>query len=152
MNTRIQSYFLFLLAKRDYSEEKLRQKALQKSYELEEINEVILWLKQNRYVDDERFAEQIIQTYQKNRGNIWLKQKLLLNGISAEIINKKLFEKTEEDFNYGEIKKLVEKKYKIENWNQVEAKELQKIMGYIGRRGFVNAWEIVKNWKNNYED
>lgn len=49
------NYLLYLLSKRDYSEQELRQKLKQKEYELTEIDAAIEKAQANQWQSDERF-------------------------------------------------------------------------------------------------
>ncbi|STY64862.1 Regulatory protein recX [Mannheimia haemolytica] len=75
------NYLLYLLSKRDYSEQELRQKLKQKEYELTEIDAAIEKAQANQWQSDERFCTTFIRyRSMQGIGPRRLKQELKLKG------------------------------------------------------------------------
>lgn len=146
---KLKSYFLNILSKKDYSQRELIDKALQKGYEQTEIDNEIEFLRLNNYIDDYRMAENIIFYYQKNKGKNWLKQKMKHRKICDDAISKAL--EDYQDNPTDELKKQVENKYKISDWNEIDFKTKGKIANFLGYRGFSNPFEIISEWQNSQD-
>ncbi len=82
------------------------------------------------YVDDKRYAEAYISSYQKTKGKIYIKNQLRAKGVTADIIDD-LLDKTESQFEqaYAVCEKYLRRKEKtIEN--------LSKAFKYVLQHGF----------------
>lgn len=86
----LKSKALDFLARRDYAYHELLQRLLQYGYELEEIRTVLDDLKQKRFIDDARYAENIINSKSRKYGSLKirhiLQQKIANNDIIRESI------------------------------------------------------------------
>jgi regulatory protein len=146
---RIYSYLLNLLNSKDYSEGELRKKALAKEFKLELIDEQISELQNKKWQNDKRLAENIIEFYKSSRGINWIKQKLKMRLIAEEIIISVLqSDETEEDCD--EIKRIVERKYRISDWSNVDIKAQNKVVWFLQYRGYSNVFGILQKWKNSF--
>lgn len=125
-------YTLWLVGKRDYSVFAIRNKLQDKEYQPEEIEETISKLLELKFLDDERFTKNYIDSQRRIKpiGNRLLYQKLLLKGIDKETINSIMMPPDEELIQEAVEKWL--KKHQIEDkWMRK-----QKLMVYLARRGF----------------
>jgi regulatory protein len=145
MNQQLQKYFLNLLAGKDYSKKELLIKAYNKGYEEEEVEEVILYMIQKRFVDDKRLAENIVCKYQSTKGSAWIRQKLNQRYISETIVEESL--KDLKETVGSDIKRKLEKKYGINDWSKLDFKTKQKVLGFLSRQGFSNPYEIINEWE-----
>lgn len=127
------NYLLYLLSKRDYSENELRQKLKQKEYSLEEIDEALAKAQANCWQSDERFCVAFIR-YRSSQGigPRRLKQELKLKGIKDWLINQEL-ENAEVDW-FALAEQIFEKKRPLE-W---DLKAKQKMWRFMVSRGFYN--------------
>ncbi len=115
----------------------------------EEIRERVLsFLEEYGYIDDEAFAKAYIEEKKrlKGYGGIRLKQELIMKGISREIIDG-LSEELESD-DIDIIKKAIEKKLK--GGSVSDRKELQRLYGYLMRKGF--PYEKCKEALTEYNE
>ena len=87
-----QTYCFRLLARRDYTRQELRKKALDKGFQETEIQETLDHLQAINAQSDSRVAEDLILGYQGKLGKPKIKQKCREKGIALE-----LFEETWED-------------------------------------------------------
>ena len=150
MNATLQRYFLSILGKKDYSVGELVFKGISKDYPNQEVQEVVSWLIERKFVSDLRLAENLIQSYQSKKGKIWILQKLQARKVDKEIIQKAISENFSENIQPSDsIKEKLERKYKILNWNQIDPGTKQKIVGFLSRQGFTNCWQIIQTWSSS---
>ena len=150
MNSTLQRYFLSILGKKDYSVAELVFKGINKDYTTQEVQEVVSWLIERKFVSDLRLAENLIQSYQSKKGKIWILQKLQARKVDKEIIQKAISENLSDNIQPSDsIKEKLERKYKILNWNQIDQATKQKVVGFLSRQGFTNCWQIIQSWSSN---
>lgn len=144
---RLQKYFYYLLSRKDYSEFELRQKAKIKGYLEVDIDEIINQFIKYKYVDDRRFCEEFIRYKSEYKGRNWLLNKLKQKGLNIELINNCL-ENLPPDPSEN-LKKMIESKYKIHSWQDIDFKIKNKVYQFLAYRGYTNPIEIVTNWSND---
>lgn len=93
------NYALSVLSRIAKSEKQLRDKMLEKGYDNNFINNAIIKLKQQKYLDDERYSEMLINNKINisKHGKRKIKEALYEKGIDREIIDKKISQISEED-------------------------------------------------------
>lgn len=104
---------------------------------------VLVKLKERNFIDDEEFARWWIEQRLNFRplGLRLLARELQLKGIGREIIEKQTASLNESVNEEQMARKLIEKKIKA--WAGLLPKERQqKLIGFLGRRGF--SWEIIR--------
>lgn len=137
------TYALRLITKKRYTEHELLTKLQRKKEGTKnDMEMVIKRLKELKYIDDETFAKDFINTRSElsPRGKKMLSWELRLKGIKKESV-----EKTLDAANINEeelIMKLLERKKKA--WNSLSGdKRRKKIISLLGSRGF-NPQTIYK--------
>ena len=137
-------YLLRLLSRRIYSRYEISRKLNNKGYPENIIANLIFWLENNNYINDELFAEMWAQFRLQNKpiGRYKLNQELRLKGIKQDIIQK-VINKT-----YKEIDELILARNLIkEKIVSSEIKNIRidpkKIYNFLLRRGF--SVEVSKN-------
>lgn len=136
-----------LLSRRIYSRYEISRKLNNKGYPENIIADLILWLEDSNYIDDELFAEMWAQFRLQNKpiGRYKLNQELRIKGIKQDIIQKVV------DKTYKEIDELILARNLI-NEKIVSSKiknirvDPKKIYNLLLRRGF--SIEISKNIYN----
>jgi regulatory protein len=126
---KIYNYAVKLLEIRDRTENELKEKLIEKGYDVKKIDEVLKNLKNYSFINDEKFVVNYIENQIKKCKNLKLiieelKNKFkvdckLLNNINFEDIRKQLIEN---------VVKLIKKKYSLHN--------LQKIQNFLLSKGF----------------
>ncbi|MEI6728589.1 MAG: regulatory protein RecX [bacterium] len=150
MNATLQRYFLSILGKKDYSVGELVFKGVNKDYTTQEVQEVVNWLIERKFVSDLRLAENLIQSYQSKKGKIWILQKLQARKVDQEIIQKAISQNLSENIQPSDsVKEKLERKYKILDWNQIDQATKQKVVGFLSRQGFTNCWQIIQTWSSS---
>jgi len=147
-------YLLRLLSRRIYSRYEISRKLNNKRYPENIIANLILWLENNNYINDELFAKMWAQFRLQNKpiGRYKLNQELRIKGIKQNIIQKVI------DKTYNEIDELTLARNLIkEKIVSSEIKNIRidpkKIYNFLLRRGF--SIEISRNiydeLNNKYE-
>lgn len=137
-------YLLRLLSRRIYSRYEILKKLKNKGYTENIVSNLVLWLENKNYINDELFAEMWAQFRLQNKpiGSYKLNQELRLKGIKQDII-KKIIDKT-----YNEIDELTVARNIIRD-KIVSAKikniriDPKKIYNFLLRRGF--SGEVSRN-------
>ena len=105
------------------------------------------FLKQYKFIDDEKFTETYIKDKLKSQGKNRIKYSLLNKGIDEELIKEKL-SYIDNDDEENVALKLAEKKYKILIKNENDIRKINKKIGdYLVRSGY--NLDVVRNTLNN---
>jgi len=140
-------YLLRLLSRRIYSRYEISRKLDNKGYPEKIIANLVFWLEDNNYINDELFAKMWAQFRLQNKpiGRYKLNQELRIKGIKQDII-KKVIDKT-----YNEIDELTLARNLIKD--KIVSSEIKniridpkKIYNFLLRRGF--SVEVSKNIYN----
>jgi regulatory protein len=75
------SYAVWLLARQDYSAAALRRKLSSRGYDDSEVDDAMAFVVDNKYQDDERFAEQRSRGAENRAGNLRIEMTLRQKGI-----------------------------------------------------------------------
>lgn len=145
-------YAIYLLSLKLRTEGELREKLKVKSKKLDNVEKVIKKLKENHYLDDQKYAEVYLENLKayKNFGFYGIKKKLIEKRLPMEIIDqvlrdaltiadelavaKKFMKKEKFNIKTKESSKEGESVY--QNYNEEGNKEKQKIMNRLKSRGF----------------
>lgn len=137
-------YLLRLLSRRIYSRYEISGKLKNKGYPENIIADLISWLEDNNYINDELFAEMWAQFRLQNKpiGRYKLNQELRIKGVKQDIIQKVI------DKTYKEMDELILAQNIIKE--KIVASKIKnirvdpkKIYNFLVRRGF--STEISKN-------
>lgn len=130
-------YLLRLLSRRIYSRYEILKKLKNKGYPENIVSNLVLWLENKNYINDELFAEMWAQFRLQDKpiGRYKLNQELRIKGIKQEIIQKVI------DKTYNEIDELTLARNLIkEKIVSSEIKNVRinprKIYNFLLRRGF----------------
>ena len=97
----LRDYAFTLLSKRMYSKKQLETKLIAKKAKKEEIEELISYLEEQRYINDEEYANDLFDAYEKkNFGKNKIIEKMKENGVPEVIINKMDFVNEKEKMIY----------------------------------------------------
>lgn len=136
---------LALLAARDYSEQKMREK-LQKKFPFstaEERENIIETLKKENYINDERLSENWIHYWQEEgkTSTAMMRQKLLRKKIPKQILEDLLIRNTTSD--HKAIATLSEHKWKSLSMQPIDIKKKkEKLIRFLLGKGF--AWNDIQ--------
>lgn len=133
---RARRYALHLLAKRDYTQRELQQKLERAGYPQEVTEDALTYVKSYRYVDDDRYARQYVEQYKECKSRRQLQQEMARRGVPRELAEQAL-EDTQRPSEQQVIRQLVEKKCR--NKQEMTQKEIQRLYGFLARRGFQSS-------------
>lgn len=144
---------------RSYKTEKeMKDKLLLKGYEIETIENVMEFLKNYKFIDDEKYTEAYIKDRIGTEGSSRIKYSLIKKGIPEAIIMDKielLLQGKEKNAAY----ELAKKKYNILIKSEKDRSKLYKKLGdFLFRKGYSYAdikpiiKEIIGGEDNTYED
>lgn len=139
-------YALFLLNLRMRTEAEMREKMLARGYFPKVIDEVVERLFQDRYLDDEHYAEVFIESMKRYKyyGAYMMKNKLFLKKVPKEIIEEKLSELVTEEDEREIATRYIEKDFgKLSVVRKWDYEDKQKIMRRLLARGF--GIDLVKS-------
>jgi regulatory protein len=145
-------YYYKLLARREYSSYELTKKGKEKGFEESEIAEAIQELQSQDYQSDIRFVESMISSYYRKYGKTVIKRKCWEKGIKADLFEE-IWQSQTEGYETGaldELKAKVMRKYKIDDFQEIEPKTKAKLWNYLQYRGF-NPSKIIAQWQSEQE-
>ena len=125
------------LARRDHSEAELRRALLERGHTSEETDDALMRLRQQRYLDDDVFAERFARRRLANRGHGRAKihQGLRQRGIEREQAEAGITAALRE-VSEGEVVDKLARRYWRQH-NRVEpSRRLPRLWGFLLRRGF----------------
>lgn len=142
------------LSRRPRSEKEVRDNLLKKKAPPEVVDQIISWLKERKFLNDEEFARWWIEQRARFRpkGQRMIRIELKQKGITEDVINaaitnqessqsEGLDEQTGISNDEEMARKLVEKK--ISKYKHLPKQEIyQKLGAFLARRGF--DWETIK--------
>ncbi|MBW4618570.1 MAG: recombination regulator RecX [Cyanosarcina radialis HA8281-LM2] len=142
-------YFTRLLSRRDYSAYELQQKGKEKGFELEEVEGAIDRLQYLGYQSDRRLVERLIAASVGKHGKPVVKRQCWQKGINNELFETIWAEQeatVEKADNLSELKAKISRKYKIDDWTNLEPNTKRKVFNYLQYRGF-NPFETWEQWQ-----
>ncbi len=126
-----------LLQTKDYTRKQLKDKLLQGGYGEKIVEQALCYVESYHYIDDLRYAKSYISYRLETKSRRKLEQELFIKGVNFEIIQKAFEELSEEGQESDEISLindlLIKKKY---NFDHPETKEMQRMYGFLSRKGF----------------
>jgi len=141
---------LNLLAKKDHSQSEILNKIEKYEFNQIEIDEALKYLKSKNFLNDEKYAYNIINFYYSQKGKNWIKSKIKSKGISEndfELAWQKYKESEEDlDLEFEHLRLKIMTKYQIESFHNIDPNILNKIFNFLVYRGF-NPMELIQKWK-----
>ena len=143
----------YYINKRRHTKKELIDKLVKKEYDLSVAKEVADYLEELKYIDDKDYARRFIldAVKIKKHGLVRIKNDLSIKGVSRLIVDE-VINDLEID-TYSVLKDLIESK--VNNMDLNDEKQLNKLYGFLLRRGFkyadINDCIIeYRNKKENY--
>jgi len=143
-------YFVKLLSRKEYSVVELQKKAREKGFLAPDIAAALEQVQSYDYQSDRRLVSSLIATSQGKYGKTMIWHKCYQKGIDRDLFEE-LWQETVagEDAtldNWQELKEKVMRRYKIENFQQLDPKTKSKIANFLQYRGF-KPWELLALWQ-----
>lgn len=131
-------YALFLLNLSMRTIEEMRGKMSKRGYTSNVINEVINNLLQEKYLDDDNYAEVFINSMKnyKTWGRFMMKKKLMEKKLDSRLIEQKLSELLTEQDEQDIALRYLDRHFKGVDFPELVYEEKQKIMRRLLSRGF----------------
>lgn len=126
-----------LLAKRPYTEVRLRQKLKDGLYPEKCIDGAIDYVKSFGYIDDAAYARDYIAYHMESQSKRQIEQKLMAKGICQQTIQNciaELCEDNGQETEMRQIRSLFQKRYKGQL--PTDSAEIVKMMNYFLRKGY----------------
>lgn len=134
---------MHLLEQMDRTEQQLREKLQISEYPDRCIEDAIAYVKKFHYLDDERYAENFTRYRKERMSRQQIKQKLMMKGVSRDIIANAIEEEYDVDENVH-IRSILEKKHF--SAEKADEGEFRRVYNYLLRRGF-RSNDILKEMK-----
>lgn len=133
---------MHLLSDMGRTESQLRTKLKQGGYEEDAVEAAIRYVKSFGYINDMEYARSFIDSRKDRKSKKELYAALLQKGVPAEIVEQ-VFE--EADYGEKDSRQAIEALMRKRSYNPetADAKEKQKMMGYLMRKGF--SYQDVRN-------
>ena len=135
-----------LLAKREYTENQIRNKLKEGGYPPICIETAISCMKTYHYLDDERYAASYLASRLEKKSKRQLSMELLNRGIEKEMVQTMLEEADQDGETQVRAVRALLKKKKFSNQTSTY-EERQKISAYLYRKGF--STDIIQNEVNS---
>ena len=136
------NYAFRLLSFRMRSKDEMRGRLVKKGYTGSEVNEVLDKLERLNYLNDTEFARMWVKNRVESKplGSALIRRELKQKGIAPDIIKDVLDESLKGYDEYEAARELVLKK--ISKSNTRDDRLLQRLSGYLARRGF--SYEVIQ--------
>ncbi len=140
---------MHLLTDMARTESGLREKLKQGMYPDDLIDAAIDYVKSFGYLDDYRYAEQFIESKKRNKSKKEIRAQLLQKGVSAEKIDLAMENCWREEDTAATIRALIRKKRV--DISQASDQEIQRLYGFLGRKGFrfEDIRQVIQNYNEN---
>lgn len=138
LSAQIYNAALALLARREHSQQELRQKLLKRFFDSETlVQETLARLEGEGYQSDRRYIEAYIRSrLNKGYGAQRLRQELRVRGLAAELVDSALAELRDEEQHLEQLIHVWRKKFKIP---PTDPKEKFRQISFLRYRGFSSA-------------
>jgi regulatory protein len=130
------NYVLWLLGRQAYTAAQVKEKLVRKQVAPEIIEQTLEKLENYRFLDDARYAEQYIQSRQRHKGKLALKQELRRKGVDEKLVEGALGELDDEgqlEHATTLLKKQLPRLQKGE-----EHQRYGKAYAFLARKGFTS--------------
>ncbi len=140
---------MHLLEMKDWTWSQLEEKLQQNLYPNEIIEKAMEYVKSFGYIDDHRYAVNFIRGRQGQKSKREIGALLRQKGISTELLHSAM----EECYGKGEEKEAIKKLFVKKKVDPISAseEELQKIYGYLARKGFryEDIRQVIQDCREN---
>ena len=140
---------MHLLTDMARTESGLREKLKQGMYPEDLIDAAIDYVKSFGYLDDNRYAEQFVESRKGSKSKQEIRALLLQKGIRKEKIDRALEKCWQEEDSAEAIRALIRKKRV--DLSQASEQEIQRLYAFFGRKGFrfEDVRQVIQNYNEN---
>lgn len=129
-----------MLGQRDYSSGGLYEKLSAVGYQHESVAKAIAFLMERGYLDDERYARQLLERKKKRSGALLIRRDMKLKGLSERHAQQALEELSDQEQQQHAVALLG--KY-VRGKDEEPRALYQKALAFLGRRGF--AYDVARS-------
>jgi regulatory protein len=133
---RLLQYSIWLLSRRDYTQFEMNNKLLSKQPDSAIVQSVLDKLLDYKYIDDERRANSIFNSYNKKESPNKTKRRLFLKGVDSELVDKIISENVTDEQQISNAFNLLNKKFKT-----YDHEKSQKYYQFLASKGF--SWDLI---------
>lgn len=146
---RVKLRAMHLLTDMARTESGLREKLKQGMYPEDLIDDAIAYVRSFGYLDDYRYAEQFIESKKRNKSKKEIRALLLQKGVSTEEIDLAMENCWQEEDTETTIRTLIRKKGV--DISTASDQEIQRLYGFLGRKGFrfEDIRQVIQNYNEN---
>lgn len=140
---------MHLLTDMARTESGLREKLKQGMYPEDLIDAAIDYVKSFGYLDDNRYAEQFVESRKGSKSKQEIRALLLQKGVRKEKIDRALEKCWQEEDSAEAIRALIRKKRV--DLSQASEQEIQRLYAFFGRKGFrfEDVRQVIQNYNEN---
>ena len=126
-----------LLARRDYTCARLREKLLGSGYDGETADWALERLREAHYLDDDRFARSFIAAHREDRSRLRIRKDLEDRGVPSAVISEAMREEGEETGDEAEIRQ-IRRLIRKRGFDPASAgiDETRRFQAYLYRKGY----------------
>lgn len=131
-------YALRLLAARDYTEGRLREKFSGRDFDETDAETALQRLKSEGWLDDRRYAERFAESALAS-GRYYgprLRQEMRRRGLQQDLVSEVLGRVLGEYDEAGEVSTIVNRRFSGFSFSSASDREKRRLVGFLQRRGF----------------
>ena len=135
---KIYPYALRLLTGRDYTVAKLRQKISARGVAERDLEEVIVRLQREGWLDDKRYAERFAESALSS-GRFYgarLRMEMRRKGFAADVVAEALAPLLAESDEISEARSAAERRYPGFSYSEASDRDRCRVVGFLQRRGY----------------
>jgi regulatory protein len=135
---RARLYALRLLAARDYTVARIKDKLRSKGFAEPDLDEAVSRLEAENWISDRRFAERFAESA-LDSGRFFgqrLKLEMRRRGISDDLAGEVIGRFTEEYDECREVRSVLERRFPVFLFSTAPDRDKRRVLGFLQRRGF----------------
>jgi regulatory protein len=138
---------LSLLQYRNRTKKELAQKLRLSGYPDSIIEQVIVFLEEYHFLDDEAYVRSYIEIYGKKKSRLLMQQQLSLKGIGKELFLS-VWEEQADDVEQQALREQIEKRIRMKG--PITYENYPKFYAYFARKGYASVMiaDLLKEYRN----
>lgn len=141
-----------LLLHKDRTRQELKDRLYRSGFSERASQKALEYVEQYGYINDKRYAERYVMFQKNKKSKKELEYQLTGRGVSREIVSEVLREE-EYDGEEDAVRSLILKRMKGRKFCELSNEERQKIIMYLGRKGYdLHVVKKVYSQLDNYDE
>ena len=135
---KVYPYALRLLTGRDYSVARIRQKLAARNVAEQDLEDVMLRLQREGWLDDRRYAERFAESALSSGRyyGVRLRLEMRRRGFTPDVVNETLAPLLAESDEISEVRSAAERRYPGFSYSAASDRDKRRVVGFLQRRGF----------------